>query len=832
MKQTKQWTFPVTGMTCASCVNRIERGLKKVPGVENVQVNLASEEAAVSFEGGTVEPQRLIDAVQHAGYGVITDRMDFPITGMTCASCQGRVERSLRKLDGVLEANVNLATEHASVHYVPSMTDWSAFKAAVEGAGYGVVENVGEGISGEDREQAARRHELEDRRRKLIVAVVFGLPLFLLSMSNDLGLWGASAMGHGMVMPARQLWWNWLFLALATPVQLYSGADFYRNGWNALKHGSANMDTLIALGSSAAYLFSVLVLVLGWPGHVYFETAAVIIALILVGRYLESRAKAQTGAAIRALVGLQARTAHVVRGGEPVEVPVADVRAGEIVLVRPGDKVPVDGVIVEGRSTVDESLVTGESLPAEKREGDTVIGSTINRTGAFQFRATRVGKETALAQIIKLVQDAQGSKAPVQRLADRVSGVFVPVVIGIALLTFLVWFFIGQVGFTQALIFAVAVLVIACPCSLGLATPTAIMVGTGTGAAHGILIKDAAALERATTITTVALDKTGTITTGKPAVIDVIPHGVTKEELLALAGAAERNSEHPLGQAIVQAVQAAGVRVPAVNAFEAVAGHGVMAQIDGQAVLVGSPRLLRERGIDIAPLAEAIDTLGQRGATSVLVAVNGSVVGCIGLADTVKPTSAAAVAALHALHLRVVMLTGDNERAATAIGRQVGVDEIRSEILPAGKAAEIKRLQETGVVAMVGDGINDAPALAQADIGIAMGGGTDVAMEAADMTLLRNDLRSVAHAIDLSRQTMRTIHWNLFWAFAYNVLGIPLAAGLLYPFTGWQLSPMIAAGAMAFSSIFVVTNSLRLRRVRLDDKAALPRRLVPLPKAA
>jgi Cu+-exporting ATPase len=546
----------------------------------------------------------------------------------------------------------------------------------------------------------------------------------------------------------------------------------------------------------------------------------VIIALILVGKYLEARAKSQTSAAIRALIGLQPKTARVLRGGAEVEAPLAEVRVGDIVVVRPGEKVPVDGVITSGQSSVDESMLTGESMPVQKAVGDAVIGATLNRTGSFQFRATRVGKDTALAQIVKLVQQAQGSKAPVQRLVDQVSAVFVPVVIGIALVTLAVWYMVSG-DFTQAMMFAVAVLVIACPCALGLATPTAIMVGAGTGAEHGILIKNAEALERASSLTTVVFDKTGTITEGQPAVTDVVTNG-TDEELLRLAASVERGSEHPLGEAVVRAAQERGLTLAQPQGFEALAGHGVQATVDGRGIVIGSPRLMQEQGIDTAGLHSDIARLQGEAKTAVVVAVDGQALGVLGIADPVKATSAAAIASLKRQGVQVLMLTGDNRRTAEAIAQRVGLEsgEVLAEVLPEMKAAEVKRVQEAGrIVAMVGDGINDAPALAQADVGIAMGTGTDVAIETADITLLRGDLRSVGQAIALSKRTMSTIRWNLFWAFIYNVIGIPIAAGLFYPLTGWQLSPIIAAGAMAFSSVFVVSNSLRLRRVRLAPDA-------------
>jgi P-type Cu+ transporter len=838
---TKNLTLPVTGMTCASCASRIERGLKKVGGVESAQVNLASEQATITYDPQQVQPHDLVATVEKTGYGVISDQIELPITGMTCASCVNRVEKALKKADGVLDASVNLATERATVTYAPGVADFASLQAAVEAAGYGVIAPAqSEAAEPQDVEAAARSAELADKRRKLIVAIAFGLPLFLLAMARDFGLiapwltpfWAANEAlmeatgGHAegvdtlMHYPARGDILNWLFLLLALPVQFYSGRDFYTHAWRALKARTANMDTLIALGSSAAFFYSAGLLAFNLAGHVYFETAAVIIALILVGKYLEARAKSQTSAAIRALIGLQPKTARVLRGGVEVEALLAEVRVGDIVIVRPGEKVPVDGVITSGQSSLDESMLTGESMPVQKQVGDAVIGATLNRTGSFQFRAMRVGKDTALSQIVKLVQEAQGSKAPVQRLVDQVSAVFVPVVIGIALVTFAVWYLVSG-DFTQAMMFAVAVLVIACPCALGLATPTAIMVGTGTGAEHGILIKNAEALERASSLTTVVFDKTGTITEGQPAVTDIVA-SVADEELLWLAASVERGSEHPLGEAIVRAAQERGLALAQPEGFEALAGHGVRATVDRRAVLIGAPRLMQEQGIDTADLQGDIMRLQGEARTAVVVAVDGQALGVLGIADPTKPTSPSAIAALKRQGVQVLMLTGDNRRTAEAIAARVGLEpqEVLAEVLPEMKAAEVKRVQEAGrVVAMVGDGINDAPALAQADVGIAMGTGTDVAMETADITLLRGDLRSVGQAIALSKRTMGTIRWNLFWAFIYNVIGIPIAAGVFYPLTGWQLSPIIAAGAMAFSSVFVVSNSLRLRRTKLTPEA-------------
>ncbi len=839
--------FSVTGMTCASCARRVEHALQKLPGVSSAQVNLANEQAAVQFDPAQVSPDQVQAAIEKAGYGVITDTLDLAVTGMTCASCARRVEKALQQVPGVLAASVNLASEHASVRYLPATTDAAALQAAIERAGYGVIAPTGDTSS--DAEATARAATLAAQRRTLIVAVALSLPLLVLSMARDFGLiepWliGSAATGaaggQSHSHPSRADLLNWFFLLLATPVQFYCGRAFYVHAWKALQNRTANMDTLIVLGSSAAYCYSVALLLGGLVGHVYFETAAMIITLILVGKFLEARAKSQTGAAIRALMDLQPATARVLRAGADQLLPVAQVRVGDILVVRPGEKIPVDGVLVSGHSAVDESMLTGESMSVEKQAGDAVIGATLNTTGSFQMRATRVGQDTALAHIIRMVQAAQGSRAPVQRLVDQVAAVFVPVVIGIAGLTFLGWLLIGQVGFTQAMLFAVAVLVIACPCALGLATPTAIMVGTGTGAAHGILIKNAASLERAGAIQTVVLDKTGTLTQGKPIVTDVVVLAVPAmageqlargnsstdaaaagHDLLRLAAAAEQGSEHPLGMAIVQAARDNCPHLAPAQHFAAVVGQGIAATVEGQQVLVGTPRLLAGAQVAVSPEAQAtLEQLQRQGKTAVLVAADGLLLGVIGVADTLKPGAAAAVAELQRMGVQVVMLTGDNQCTAQAIARQAGIREVHAEVLPQDKAAAVQRLQQGGqVVAMVGDGINDAPALAQADVGIAMGTGTDVAMEAADMTLLHGDLQRVPQAIRLSQRTLHTIRWNLFWAFIYNVIGIPLAAGVFYPLLGWQLSPIFAAAAMAFSSVFVVSNSLRLRGLRLAPAA-------------
>jgi len=821
-------TLSITKMHCANCAFTVERSLKKVEGVSDAVVNFATEQASVTFDPGQLKPADLVKRVEDAGYGVVTAKVELPITGMTCANCAATVGRTLnKKVDGVVQANVNFATERASVEYIPGVTTIAAMIGAIEAAGYGVVQAAADAAEPlEDVEAKARQAEIADQTRKFWVGVAFALPLFLFSMARDFGLLGGWA---------HAAWVNWLFLAMATPVQFYTGWDYYVGSYHALRNRTANMDVLVAMGSSVAYIYSIAVLLLPDIGqHVYFETSAVIITLIKLGKLLEARAKGRTGEAIRKLMGLRAKTARVVRDGAEVDVPVEQVRVGDVVVVRPGERVPVDGVVVEGHSAVDESMLTGEPLPVDKGPGDEIVGATINKQGLLKFEATRVGAETALAQIIRLVQEAQGSKAPIQRLADRVAGVFVPAVILAAFLTFAIWW-AASGDFTTAMIRLVAVLVIACPCALGLATPTAIMVGTGKGAALGILFKNSEALETAHRLQVIVLDKTGTLTVGEPAVTDVVVGKLVGEadadqstnlpisQLLRLAASAERGSEHPLGQAVVAEAEARELALADPQDFEAIAGRGIRAQVEGRAVLVGKPMWIEAEGVPLGDLAGEIERLQAEAKTAIVVAVDGEAAGVLGMADTLKEGSAKAVAQLHRLGLETVMLTGDNQRTAEAIGAQVGIDRVVAEVLPADKAAQVKQLQSAGrLVAMVGDGINDAPALAQADVGIALGTGTDVAMETAGVTLMRGDLRVVGQALALSHATMRTIKQNLFWAFFYNVILIPVAAGVLYPLPwAWipdvlrQLHPVLAAFAMAFSSITVISNSLRLRRARI-----------------
>jgi P-type Cu+ transporter len=819
-------TIPVTGMTCASCVRRVERALTNHEGVEEASVNFASEQASVAYHPESTKPDELIRAIREAGYGADVRETTFGVTGMTCASCVGRLERALRGVPGVVESSVNLANEKATVRYVAGEVEPQDLEKAVEGAGYGVVrEDEGASVEGSrEREYGKLKSDF-----------------FLAAALTALILIGSVPMMLGFMPPVPVAWLNLGLLVLATPVQFWAGRRFYRGAWGALRHRQANMNTLVVMGTSAAYLYSVVAtltpqLFASGRADVYFDTSALIITLILLGRLLEARARGRTNEAIKKLAGLQAKAARVVRGqgpGEEVEVPVEDVQIGDVVVVRPGEKIPVDGRVLSGESAVDESMITGESIPVTKRAGDEVIGATMNTSGSFRFAASKVGEETALQQIMRMVEEAQGSKAPIQRLADRISGVFVPAVIGVAAFTFLIWLLFGpEPILTFALLNTVAVLIIACPCAMGLATPTSIMVGTGKGAESGILIRGGEALEGAHKLDAVVLDKTGTLTRGVPELTDVVVWGgIGEVELLRLVASAERGSEHPIGEAIVRGAKERGLSFVEAEGFEAVSGGGVRASVEGREVLVGSRRNLSESGVYENGLVARGEELACEGKTPVFVAVDGRPVGLLAVADAAREESREAVQRLHALGLEVAMLTGDNRRTAEAIAQDLGVDRIVAEVRPKDKANEVKRLQAEGRrVGMVGDGINDAPALAQADVGIAIGTGTDVAMEAADLTLISGDVRGVARAIGLSKATVRNIKQNLFWAFSYNVALIPVAAGVLYPLFSEGtvpeilspllgeygfLNPVLAAAAMALSSVTVLSNALRLRRAKV-----------------
>ncbi len=784
-------TIGITGMTCAACSARVERGLKDTPGVTDAAVNLATEKAVVSYDPEAVSLSDLVQRVEDIGYGVVRDRISLAVGGMTCAACSARIGTQLEKVPGVLSSHVNLATEKAVVEYLPDMASVSDFRRVIRDLGYTIIES-GPGRDASDAEREAREAEIRKLKNRFIFSAVLTLPLVSM-MLHDLGI-------H---MPAWLMDMR-LHFVLATMVQIVAGSTFYRGAYHSLRSGAANMDVLVSIGTTAAYLYSV-ASTFFIDGFIYYEAAAVILTLVLLGKLLEANAKGRTSEAIKKLMGLQPKTAHVIKNGEEVVVPIEELEVGDRIVVRPGEKIPVDGHMLEGFSSVDESMLTGESIPVDKHPGDEVVGATINLQGMIQMEATRVGRDTALAQIIRMVEEAQGSKAPIQRLADRVAGVFVPVVLLIALGTFAGWMLVSG-SFTDALIHATAVLVIACPCSLGLATPTAIMVGTGRGAESGILIKGGEYLEKAHSVNVVVLDKTGTLTRGQPELTGVWPLSGDENELLRIAASAEQGSEHPLGQAIVAGARARELKLDTPQQFAAVAGHGIEAQINGRAVLLGNRKMMTEKNIEYLPGEGLLTEAENRGETAMLAAIDGKLAGVISVADTVKDTSRQAVAELKKMGMDVVMITGDNRRTAQAIGDLVGISHILAEVLPQDKAKEVEKLKGEGkVVAMVGDGINDAPALATADLGLAIGTGTDVAIETAGITLMSGDLMGVVSAIRLSRRTMRTIRQNLFWAFFYNILGIPLAAA-------GYLNPMIAGAAMAFSSVSVVTNSLLLKR--------------------
>ncbi|WP_124728175.1 heavy metal translocating P-type ATPase [Staphylospora marina] len=794
-------TLPIEGMTCAACAARIEKGLKRLDGVEDARVNFALEQATVRWNPGKISVKELEAKVRDLGYAVRTETVELEIGGMTCAACAARIEKGLRRMDGVVEATVNLALERATVELLPGTVSPDRLIAKVERLGYTARLKTGE------TPRDSRTEEAGKRRRRLLISVLLSIPLLWTMVSHF-------TFTSWMWVP-EFLMNPWVQLLLATPVQFWIGGPFYVGAYKALKNRSANMDVLVALGTSAAYFYSLFLILTRPPDHhmpeLYFETSAILITLILLGKWLEFRAKGRASDAIRRLMGLRARSATVLRDGKEVRIPVEEVIPGDLLIVRPGEKIPVDGTVTDGRSAVDESMLTGESIPVDKKPGDPVTGATVNGHGALTVRAERVGKDTVLAQIIRVVEEAQGSKAPIQRIADRISGIFVPVVVAIAVAVFCLWLFILSPGqFSTALENAIAVLVIACPCALGLATPTSIMAGSGRAAEAGILFKGGEHLEIAHRIDTVVLDKTGTVTRGEPVLTDVISAGNLEErEWLRLAAGAEIRSEHPLARAVVEGIRARNIEAGEPERFDAVPGHGIRAVVDGREVLAGNRRWMTENGIDIREALPRLEELESAGKTAMMFAVDGAWSGIVAVADPVKETSREAIGQLHELGIEVIMITGDNRRTAKAVADQAGIGKVMAEVLPEGKASAVKELQRQGrKVAMVGDGINDAPALAVADLGMAMGTGTDVAMETADITLMRGDLRAIAGAMRISRLTMRNIRQNLFWALFYNSLGIPVAAAGL-------LKPWVAGAAMAFSSVSVVLNALRLQRVKL-----------------
>ncbi|GGR21109.1 heavy metal translocating P-type ATPase [Deinococcus ruber] len=829
---TKMLELGVQGMTCASCVGRVERGLKKVDGVDSVVVNLATERATVTYDPATTSPQVLLDTVKDVGYEPVTSTLELGVTGMTCANCVNRVERALKNVDGVLDASVNLATERATVQYLPSAVSPGQLKAAVRESGYDVLETA----AGQDRsdvERAAKERELQALKRSVLFSAIFAVPLLLIAMLPMLWMpaemWLTDHLGSAM---------NWIMLALAIPVQFGPGRRFYRQGWAALRHRSPDMNTLVMIGTSAAFFYSLAVTLMpqvfpAGTAHVYYEASAVVITLILLGKYFEAVAKGRSSEAMKKLLGLQVKTARVLRGGTELELPTDEVLVGDVISVRPGEKVPVDGEVTSGSSYVDESMITGEPVPVNKQAGAAVVGGTINQTGAFQFRATKVGADTTLAQIIKLVESAQGSKPPIQGLADKVVSVFVPIVLGIAALTFLAWMlFGGPQALSYALVNTVAVLIIACPCAMGLATPVSVMVGTGKAAELGMLFRNGAALEALQAVQVVALDKTGTLTEGRPALTDLqLLPDFDRTDVLSLVASAEEQSEHPIARAIVDAAKLDGIPLSVTQYFEAVPGFGLAATIQGRLVNVGADRYMQQLGLDVRVFEAQAAQLGDEGKSPLYAAIDGQLAAILAVADPIKAGSLEAVKALHAQGLQVAMITGDNVRTANAIARQLGIETVLAEVLPSGKSDAIKALQATGQqVAFVGDGINDAPALALADVGLAIGTGTDVAVETADVILMSGDVRGVPNAIALSRATLRNIRFNLFWAFAYNALLIPVAAGALFHALGWLLSPVLAAAAMGFSSVFVLSNALRLRGFKPPIKpgpASRPAHLLP-----
>ncbi|MGO4741965.1 heavy metal translocating P-type ATPase [Serratia quinivorans] len=822
-------SLPVDGMTCASCVGRVERALKAVPGVQTAAVNLATERADITFDG-LADPQAAVRAIESAGYAVREETTELRIEDMTCASCVGRVEKALKQIPGVIEANVNLATERARVRHTAGVVTTADLEAVVEQAGYKARRLSAETASTGDQDNQRRENEARGLRRSLLIAALLTLPVFVLEMGSHL----IPAMHHWVLGVLGEQRNGYVQFALTTLVLFGPGLRFFRKGVPALLRGAPDMNSLVSVGTAAAYGYSVVatfipeVLPQG-TANIYFEAAAVIVTLILLGRTLEARAKGRTSQAIKRLVGLQAKTARVERNGETLEIPLDQVITDDVVFVRPGEKIPVDGQVVEGASYVDESMITGEPVPVSKGIGAEVVGGTINKTGAFSFRVTKVGANTVLAQIIRLVEEAQGSKLPIQALVDKVTMWFVPAVMAAATLTFLIWLIFGPApALTFALVNAVAVLIIACPCAMGLATPTSIMVGTGRAAELGVLFRKGEALQALRDVSVIALDKTGTLTKGRPELTDLVPaEGFDYDEVLALVAAVETRSEHPIAEAIVAAAKQRDIELAAIEAFDATPGFGVSARVGGRTVSVGADRFMTQLGLDVASFLPAAQRLGEQGKSPLYAAIDGRLAAVIAVADPIKETTPEAIKALHALGLKVAMITGDNAATAQAIARQLGIDEVAAEVLPDGKVAALKQFRSNGArVAFVGDGINDAPALAEADVGLAIGTGTDVAIEAADVVLMSGDLRGVANAIALSQATIRNIKQNLFWAFAYNAVLIPVAAGMLYPINGTLLSPIFAAAAMALSSVFVLGNALRLKRfqapMRVESQSVKP----------
>ncbi len=820
-----QFSFRVEGMTCANCSGRVERVIKRLPGVAEVNVNLATEKASVVVDDGGPAIEELFGQVEKAGYHAIAERLEIGVGGMTCANCSGRVERKLRALPGVIEAGVNLTTERAVVSYLPDVLGAEAISEAIRAAGYEPRPLVSDDGAIEDRERAARAAEIESLKRSVGLAVGFTVPLVVVAMGRMI-----PGLGEAMLAVLGDRSWMAVELVLAAPVLMFAGRRFFIHGWSEIRHLAPGMNSLVMLGAGAAFLYSVVVIAApsifpAGTAKTYFEAAGVIVTLILLGRLLEAIARGRTSEAIRKLMRLQPDTARVIRDGEEREVAIGQVVLGDVVAVRPGERVPIDGMVADGDSFVDESMITGEPVPVAKRADDEVVGGTVNKAGAFRFRVTRIGADTTLSRIVRMVEEAQSAKPPIQRLADRIAAVFVPSAIAVSVAAFAIWLAFGPPpALSFAFVTAVSVLLIACPCAMGLATPTAIMVGTGRGADLGVLIRNGAALETLARVGVVALDKTGTLTRGQPELTDFLDPagaGAAPDEILALVAAAEQRSEHPIAEAIVGAARSRGLTLPAVESFAVEPGYGLEARIQGRRVAVGADRHMARLGIDITGTEETAAALARAAKTPLYAAVDGRLAAIIAVADPIKDGSKEAVAALHRLGFEVAMVTGDNRRTAEAIAAEAGIDRVVAEVLPDQKVGEIKRLQSDGSkVAFVGDGINDAPALAQADVGIAIGTGTDIAIEAGDVVLMSGDLRGIVDAAALARKTLRTIHGNFFWAYAYNIALIPLAAGALYPVFGILLDPMLAAAAMSISSVFVVTNSLRIRRFRPPPRAA------------